>query len=334
MDNTISLICKNCGGHLSYKNNCSLICDSCGTVFAIEEPCNNFVVIAGTLKEYKGASTTVIIPDHVLTIGEGAFKNSINLKNVILPLNVTRIENSAFENCENLYFIDIPKSVQYIGDSAFKSSGLVTLNIEGELKYIGHDAFMYCYNLREITISNSFEKFGLRVFKQCNSLQTINMNLHLFAGSLKPSIEARKNGDTRPTFFDFFHGTPFFNKLYSIHRSKKCFYCNGDLDSHGVCSLCGEKDYDVAGCFVATAVYGSYDCPQVWTLRRYRDNTLAKTWYGRAFIRTYYAVSPTLVKLFGHTEWFKKMWKGKLDHMVSDLQAKGVESTPYEDRSW
>ena len=25
------------------------------------------------------------------------------------------------------------------------------------------------------------------------------------------------------------------------------------------------------GCYVATAVYGSYDCPQVWTLRRVRD---------------------------------------------------------------
>ena len=88
------------------------------------------------------------------------------------------------------------------------------------------------------------------------------------------------------------------------------------------------------GCFVATAVYGSYNCPQVWTLRRYRDETLAETWHGRAFIKLYYAVSPTLVKWFGQTNWFKKMWKGKLDSMVAQLQAKGVASTPYEDRAW
>ena len=88
------------------------------------------------------------------------------------------------------------------------------------------------------------------------------------------------------------------------------------------------------GCYVATAVYGSYDCPQVWTLRRFRDFTLAETWYGRAFIRTYYAISPTLVKWFGHTEWFKKMWKGKLDRMVANLNAEGVEDTPYEDKVW
>lgn len=86
------------------------------------------------------------------------------------------------------------------------------------------------------------------------------------------------------------------------------------------------------GCYVATAVYGSYDCPQVWTLRRYRDYTLAETWYGRAFIHTYYAISPTLVKWFGHTSWFKKLWKGKLDKMVSKLQAKGYESTRYNDK--
>ena len=88
------------------------------------------------------------------------------------------------------------------------------------------------------------------------------------------------------------------------------------------------------GCYVATAVYGSYDCPQVWTLRRYRDYQLAKTWYGRAFIRTYYAISPILVKLFGNTDWFKKMWRGKLDRIVKELQEKGYESTPYEDRKW
>ncbi len=88
------------------------------------------------------------------------------------------------------------------------------------------------------------------------------------------------------------------------------------------------------GCYVATCVYGSYDCPEVWTLRRYRDNTLGATWYGRLFIRTYYAISPTLVKWFGHTKWFKRMWRGKLDRMVKRLQDSGIENTPYEDKIW
>ncbi|HCE61712.1 MAG TPA: hypothetical protein DEQ85_01885 [Clostridiales bacterium] len=88
------------------------------------------------------------------------------------------------------------------------------------------------------------------------------------------------------------------------------------------------------GCYVATCVYGSYDCPQVWTLRRFRDSTLAKTWYGRALIHVYYSISPTLVRWFGNTAWFKKLWKGRLDHMVELLNEQGIESTPYHDKQW
>lgn len=89
-----------------------------------------------------------------------------------------------------------------------------------------------------------------------------------------------------------------------------------------------------SGCYVATAVYGSYDCPQVWTLRRFRDGRLAATRPGRAFIRLYYAVSPTLVRWFGETTWFKALWKAPLDRLVRRLRAQGVEDTPYQDQDW
>ncbi|MBQ6222161.1 MAG: TFIIB-type zinc finger domain-containing protein [Solobacterium sp.] len=86
------------------------------------------------------------------------------------------------------------------------------------------------------------------------------------------------------------------------------------------------------GCYIATSVYGSYDCPQVWVLRRFRDNVLAETWYGRLFIRLYYATSPTLVKHYGKKKWFSNFWKSRLDQMVNRLESKGYESTRYIDR--
>ena len=88
------------------------------------------------------------------------------------------------------------------------------------------------------------------------------------------------------------------------------------------------------GCYVATAVYGSYDCPEVWTLRRFRDDTLAGTWYGRAFIRFYYAVSPTVVSLFGRQQWFTNRVRPHLDKMVQKLNESGTLDTPYEDKEW
>lgn len=88
------------------------------------------------------------------------------------------------------------------------------------------------------------------------------------------------------------------------------------------------------GCYVATAVYGSYDCPQVWTLRRYRDDTLASTLAGRCFIHTYYAISPTLVRWFGKNDWFVNTSKRILDKMVRRLNEEGVSDRPYKDKQW
>lgn len=84
-------------------------------------------------------------------------------------------------------------------------------------------------------------------------------------------------------------------------------------------------------CYVATSIYGSYDCPEVWTLRRFRDNTLAKSIHGRLFIKFYYAVSPTVVKYFGDTKVFKNFFKPRLDKLVNKLQEEGIESSYYID---
>lgn len=96
-----------------------------------------------------------------------------------------------------------------------------------------------------------------------------------------------------------------------------------------------ESDYVAPkkqGCYIATAVYGSYDCPEVWTLRRFRDNTLAGTWFGRVFISVYYAISPTLVKWFGEAKWFRRFGQKHLNNLVSHLRDSGVEDTPYNDK--
>ena len=87
-----------------------------------------------------------------------------------------------------------------------------------------------------------------------------------------------------------------------------------------------------SGCYVATAVYGSYDCPEVWTLRRYRDEVLLKKWYGRLFVKIYYAISPSFVKLFGDKAWFNNLFRFKLDNMVKKLNNRGINSSEYKDK--
>lgn len=83
------------------------------------------------------------------------------------------------------------------------------------------------------------------------------------------------------------------------------------------------------GCFVATAVYGSYDCPEVWVLRRFRDHSLISTRIGRAFVRAYYLTSPTAVR-FGGTP-LRVVAQHPLSLLVRVLRARGVADTPYVD---
>ena len=85
-------------------------------------------------------------------------------------------------------------------------------------------------------------------------------------------------------------------------------------------------------CYIATCVYGSYDCPEVWTLRRFRDKKLSSSWFGRGFIQIYYTISPKLVELFGSRKWFSSLWKPLLNKMVYRLQKNGIEGSPYSDK--
>ena len=85
------------------------------------------------------------------------------------------------------------------------------------------------------------------------------------------------------------------------------------------------------GCYIATAVYGSYDCPQVWVLRRFRDQVLAKSMFGRAFIRFYYAVSPGMAKYFGENHVLQAAGRKFLDRAVEKLKRAGMDDKAYED---
>jgi len=84
-------------------------------------------------------------------------------------------------------------------------------------------------------------------------------------------------------------------------------------------------------CYVATCVYGSYDCPEVWTLRRFRDNSLNSSWFGKRFIQIYYAIGPKIVKLLGNKKWFNLIGKSVLDRFVTKLWNNGVDNSPYYD---
>lgn len=78
-------------------------------------------------------------------------------------------------------------------------------------------------------------------------------------------------------------------------------------------------------CYIATAVYGSYDAPEVVALRRFRDQRLAKSAPGRAFVRAYCAASPVAARL-KEAKTAHRIPRRVLDVGVHHLQARGCPS--------
>ncbi len=74
------------------------------------------------------------------------------------------------------------------------------------------------------------------------------------------------------------------------------------------------------GCFIATAVYGSYGADEVLILRAFRDQELASSAFGRLLIRIYYFVSPPIADLLELFPFAKQPAKYVLDKIVRNRQ--------------
>jgi tetratricopeptide (TPR) repeat protein len=73
-------------------------------------------------------------------------------------------------------------------------------------------------------------------------------------------------------------------------------------------------------CYIATAIYGSYDAPQVLILRKYRDNVLLHSALGRIFVKFYYRFSPLIVKYIGNNNITNHVVKQLLNKIVKILE--------------
>lgn len=77
-----------------------------------------------------------------------------------------------------------------------------------------------------------------------------------------------------------------------------------------------EPDIKNSGCFIATAVYGSYDAPEVLLLQRFKNNYLLDSWVGKVFIKFYYTFSPFVVILLDKVTLLKPPIKLMLTGLV------------------
>ena len=100
----------------------------------------------------------------VTDISSGAFSNSI-ITSVIIPDSVTVIGDGAFFDCPSLTSVTLGNSVESIVENAFYyCQKLTNINLPESLIEIGGSAFWYCNNLKNIWIPKSVETIGYDAF--------------------------------------------------------------------------------------------------------------------------------------------------------------------------
>ncbi len=302
------LTCEMCGGVDLIKQDGVFVCQNCGMKYSVEEAkkmmIEGTVDVQGTVKVDNSAFVEKYLANARRALEKEDWEEVEKYYNMV--------EQNAPHNMEAVFFSSYGKAMLSMTDSDYYKRQQKFTVLNKSISVI-NDYFEVTNEDKKAVL----EKIASAIEKMFSVTYVYNPNNGYGVGGngwMKNILNATKNA--------------FITELKQIAEK------HSDAYIQALITRMSGLQTTAGGCYVATCVYGSYDCPQVWTLRRYRDDTLGSTWYGRAFIKLYYAISPTLVKWFGKTKWFKKMWKGKLDRMVKKLQDEGVESTPYDDKEW
>ena len=123
----------------------------------------------------------VNIPDTVIKIGKGTFRNDVNLTQVNLSKNLTYMGSHAFGECKNLTSIEIPKSLEEAGiESGWGGpfggcSKLEIVTFEEGTQKIAKGLFYNCDGLRKITIPDTVVRIESSAFEGCKNLESIDI---------------------------------------------------------------------------------------------------------------------------------------------------------------
>jgi hypothetical protein len=150
----------------------------------------------------------------------------------------------------------------------------------------------------------------------------------MIEGVAKQSSWCEKCGSTK----SFKSG---FNDDFGISCSK----CRAGF-SIWSCLKCGKKndaaltlyvlEKETSGCFIATAVYDSYDAPEVITLRRFRDNRLLHSTFGKQFVKGYYCLSPPIASWISDKQTLKTLLRNYFFNPLMHLLNKSEKRDFYK----
>lgn len=340
------LVCDMCGSNNIIKQDGLFVCQACNTKYSIEEARK---MMAGETVEVEG-TVKIDSSDDLENLYELARRSR---KNNDYEYALKYYEKILIKDPNNweaqLYVIyfrakngglpEISIAANTLKDSIFSIIELVKNNVDVDKQEdVLLEIYEICNNMANLLYDSAKNWYFNTKMSKSNSKKYDNYRTPI------PFIMYNLGDGLVDMFEGEYTGIATRSWIEGVNLHKQCFYSFDDLkknksiiEDYSAKIQKYQPDFETphvnaGGCYVATSVYGSYNCPEVWTLRRFRDNTLDKNVFGRLFIKTYYLTSPTLVKHFGDKKAFNFIFKPILDKFVKKLNDKGVKSTYYADK--
>ncbi len=160
------------GELMSSEKNLDLMDEVTGTIVI---PQNVTKIGNGAFRDVTGLRS-IVIPGTVKEIGEYAFSGNPTLENVVIEEGVEKIGAFAFQACTALKSIKIADSVSEIGSTCFGNcTALAEINFPKALKTIPYRMLSNCTSLTEIEIPEGIERIDTFAFEVCSNLTRVKI---------------------------------------------------------------------------------------------------------------------------------------------------------------
>lgn len=117
--------------------------------------------------------TSVVVPNSVEVIGNGAFYHCMGLQQVVLPQVLDSIEQNTFWACNNLGQVTWPVHLQSIGLNAFCLCNLSEALLPDGVERIGSYAFSANYNLSVVVLPPSLKEMCASTFAWDDAIKSL-----------------------------------------------------------------------------------------------------------------------------------------------------------------
>lgn len=282
----VSVKCTNCGGEIQLDENREFgYCSSCGSKVMVEQSITN-------IKQLNG---NVIVDGNVQIIDS---REKIERETKMKRIKIT------FEKAKTGRYWEAEKDID-----SYEVLYEAEIGVDGTRR-MGYGLIQkLCTDIINVNPEDD-EAYFYR------ALSCIETCIHYFDANTSNSLNFYRR--SRPNIQN--------DVINTIQYSDDQIKGNRDYILNQALQILDEKaklastKSNNGACYIATAVYGFYDAPEVLVLRRFRDEVLKVTYWGRKFISIYYFISPVFAKKLKDWNTVNRFTKACLNKIVCYLK--------------